>query len=360
MAKISKKINEEVKNLKENDNLFSYVKKNGDKYILEGLSKKEEIKFYNTIKNKVESAIGGIDPDNASSLKLSFVASLIMMYKQWIPRLLLTRLESFRKDAQTGEYTYGRSKAFSNVLFSQYFLNVLPSFLKTLGKTSLRGIPFYYKSDTIKSLTETTPYQSQWLVEAGKKKYLEKYQEFSKNGRQLDITQDQFVELFSNSVNSQLREFSVLTVFTAIVMLISAGADGDDEDDLILDPIASALGIRGFAENNKNVMRLMSRVLFKTNRDLWFAFSPQQALEIFQDVSPLLPFIAQLIELQATYLNEIYSRSLEDEAEENKVKSLHKTIKVIPYASELDFVFLNMSEDYREFLGEKEPTQMEF
>jgi len=104
----------------------------------------------------------------------------------------------------------------------------------------------------------------------------------------------------------------------------------------------------------------MSRVLFKTNRDLWFAFSPQQALEIFQDVSPLLPFMAQLIELLGVYSNEIYSRTAKDEAEENKVKSLHKTIKVIPYASEVDFVFLNMSEDYREFLGEKEPTQMEF
>ena len=346
--------------MKEKDSLFNYVKEKGESYEIQEISKKETIKYYNLIKNKIESSLGGIDPNNSSSLKLNFIASLIMMYKNWVPRTLLSRFESFRLDPQTSQYTWGRTNAFTNILFSNYFLNAMPTFAKTLGETMLRGIPFYYKSETLTNLTKTNIYATDWVVEASKKLYFEKLEEFAKSGKRLDLTQDQFAELFANSIYSQMREFAILTLFTAVIMTISAGSDDDKNDDWFFDPIANNLGIRNFIQRNKQLMKIMSRILWKTNRDLWFSYSGEQLVNLFQDVSPIIPFTVQITQLPFTFIEEVFGRLFGEESKKDKIHPLHETVKVTPYVGELDFILLNMSKDYQKTMGVKEPPKVTF
>lgn len=349
-AKLRKQRDKEIQELKEKSNLYRFVEEKNGKFSFKGIDlnslegKAQLLSYQNTIAHYIKQAIGNMDSFDKSVAGMDWYMKFLFQFKRWMPRLSGSRYQDLEYQYELNDYHYGRSRIFFRLFLSNTFV-----FMWEFSK-NLKSLLPYVKGDI----------NSASIIDIAKAKYLEKKIKLAARGQKMELTEDQFVDIYTNQLRKAFDFTYRLMLFSYLLSFISLSGGGDDEDSWIL--------------------KILSRYLFGVAREMGFDTSPEQLTSFFgKNVVPVIGTMADVVSLIDTYYNEAkgsieqklpdveYLNSTERaEKLAKRAKPVSKTIEMIPFMNQLHYflsakdVELPWGETYNEFLEIQPPkTQTE-
>lgn len=223
---------ERINKLKAEKSLVNVAKIENGNIVVDGLTQ-EAIADYRVAMIEYNRDLSGqMNNDNKAGYRRDTIFKSAMMFKGWIPKQVSLRTLDIYKNLETNEWQYGRARVFTKVLVDQGF--------KTIS--TIRNI--------LAGNDEGLAYMNA-MLEAKKEAYREK------EGKELNITEEEFYDLVRREVSNQMKELGLLLGLLAL--LISAKAAAPDEDD---------------DEYTKNRYKFWAKALNKITDEVRFYYDP--------------------------------------------------------------------------------------
>jgi hypothetical protein len=344
-TKLRKQRDKEIQELKEKSNLYRFVEEKNGKFYLKNIDlnslegQAQLLSYQNIIAHYIKQAIGNMDSFDKSVAGMDWYMKFLFQFKRWMPRLSGSRYQDLEYQYELNDYHYGRSRIFFRLLLSNTFV-----FISEFSK-NLKSLLPYVKGDI----------NSASIIDIAKAKYLEKKIKLAAKGQKMELTEEQFVDIYTNQLRKAFDFTYRLMLFSYLLSFISLSGGGDDEDSWIL--------------------KILSRYLFGVAREMGFDTSPEQLTSFFgKNVIPVIGTMADIISLINTYYNEAkgsveqklpdikYLNSIERaEKLAKRAKTVSKTIEMIPFINQLHYflsakdVELPWGETYNEYLEIQPP-----
>jgi hypothetical protein len=238
--------------------LTSAVKLADDKISIEGVSEDEIVKYSLKVSEFARNLNGSMNEDNKAAYRRDTLFSSFMMFKNWIPKLLLSRTGEIKYNVETEDWEYGRMRALAKVTTELGFRNI--------GK--LRGIITGSEEglDTLRG-----------ILDAKKQDY------FEKTGQELEITEEEFFDLMRREINNEMKELGMLFTFIGLAATVGFMKPPEDATD---------------AEKNK--WKLWAKASNKISEELSFYYLPTSAESITK--GSIIPSLG-LLSKSARFLN---------------------------------------------------------
>ena len=246
----AREIENEIKELQKTRSIYATKQLEDGKLVIPGLNleNREEIQRLTNLTRRISrNATGGISDNDLNKMNMNLWLKSIMVFKNWIPKLMETRFGEFRRvaddfsleiddDGHTlGEkYDVGRIRLFSSFIH----INIM--------KTAKEIID-------VLSVNENGVLKLDTLFE----KYSEQY--YRKTGKQLNMSREDFNDLIRNNLRNQLKELGIL--FSLLGMMLAMGFIAPDDDD---------------SKAEKNLYRYSQRVVDKFISELSFFYNPAE------------------------------------------------------------------------------------
>jgi len=248
--KVIGEINKEIDNLSKNKSIFATKKLVDGKVVIPGfdLKNRDEVQRLTNIARDISrTATGGFTDFDEISMNMNIFGKSAMVFKSWIPKLVATRFQGFKKmgddfgveikddGTTTGEvYDIGRARLFASFLS----LNVVKMVKDIKG--------------TIK------------LDDNGLAKIDELYQKYSKQyeqqtGERLNMSREDFIEMVRNNIRNQTREIAIVIALTQLLMVMGYFEPEDNA-----------------TKAEKNFFRYMKRTLARFSQELMFFYNPAE------------------------------------------------------------------------------------
>lgn len=246
--KFKQAIKEEIEELKSTRSIESISKIENGALVIPGLdlNNREEIQRLTNLTRRISrNATGGLSDSDLNNMSLNVWTKSMMVFKNWIPKLIDTRFGELRKihddfsveidddELTTGEkYDIGRLRLFGSLIGlsirdkGNYILNIL--------KMNEKGIKY------LDSLYE---------------EYATKYEK--RTGEDFTLSKEEFIDMIKLNLANQMREFAML--ISLLAASISLGFIGPDDDDNKAD---------------KNFFRFWQRVFDRFIQELSFFYNP--------------------------------------------------------------------------------------
>jgi hypothetical protein len=222
-----------VAELKETSSLYKVGKfgENGT-VTLPGVSKEAIADYRVRIQDHMRNINGKMSEDDKSAASRDTILNSFMTFRKWIPKQIGVRTLGLRKNATSGNWEYGRSRAFLKVW----------SHLGTRNIMKMR--------DIMTGSDEGLRIMDEMLI-AKKQEY------FRKTGKELEITREEFYDMMRQQLSNQMKELGLL--FSVMALAISAAllAPDDDEDQL-----------------TKNRYKYFLKIINKTSDEMSFYYNP--------------------------------------------------------------------------------------
>lgn len=245
------KIEAEIKELKKTKSLFVTKKLENGELVIPGLdltNRNELQRLTNLTRRISRNATGGFADGDMNRMSMSIWTKSMMIFKNWIPKLLDTRFSEFRKisddfsvviDESTGQisgekYDIGRIRLLGSVLGR--------GIIK--GAIDLRNI-LVMNDSGIAAVDE--------LFEKFRKKYEDE------TGEKLTMTREDFMDLIRTNLRNQMKELMILVTMLSTYMALGFIAPDDDDDA---------------DRATKNAHRYSQKVLDKFVGELSFFYNP--------------------------------------------------------------------------------------
>lgn len=222
-----------VAELKETSSLYK-VAEFGEKgkVILPGVSKEELADYRVRIQDHMRNINGKMSEDDKSAASRDTILNSFMMFRKWIPKQIGVRTLGLRKNATSGNWEYGRTRAFIKVW----------SHLGTRNIMKMRDI--MTGSDVGLRIMDE-------MLIAKKQEY------FRKTGKELEITKEEFYDMMRKELSNQMKELGLL--LSIMGLAISAAILGPDDDDDQL---------------TKNRYKYFLKIINKTRDEISFYYNP--------------------------------------------------------------------------------------
>ena len=314
-ASSKSKMKEEIEELKRTRSISAIKKLENGKLVIPGfdLSNQDEIRRLTTLTRRLSrNATGGMSDSDINKMQMNIFTRSMMVFKNWIPKLVDTRFSEFRKTSDDfsvrinedglieGEkYDIGRARLF----FSFMQLN----FAKSL-------------TDMINVMSANDK-----GLEILDKMYIEYANNYKiKTGEDLTLSKEEFNDLIRINLRNQFKEFALAIALTASYMALGYLAPDDDDD-----------------RAKKNAYRYAQRVLDKFTSELLFFYNPVEfekllsgnmfpAIGLFTDIKRFFDhFFAEVTGMD-------FSDSTDTEAEVRKnAQPVKNFAKMLPLAKSL-------------------------
>jgi hypothetical protein len=203
---LEKEFEADVKKLIDEKGVLNVSQVVNNELVIPGVEQKSDsvVEFRRKVQSLTKSALGSLSEDDVRMINMSVYGKSFMVFKNWIPRLIDVRFGNVKYNSASDAYEWGRTR--------MVFRIIKEDWSKSLGNlygtlvANQRGVDF------IRELYE-------------KKKI-----DYEKDtGKELDMTEGQFIELVRGNVKSQAVD---LLFYTAMLILV-AGIKNlpDDEED---------------------------------------------------------------------------------------------------------------------------------
>ena len=233
---LEKSFEERLKTLLENSTrLTSAVKVVNDKIIIENVSDEEIAKYSLMVSEFARKLSGQMNDKNKAGYRRDAIFSSFMMFKNWIPKLVTSRAGDLRKNMETGEWEYGRTRVMAKVLLS--LGNDKIETLSAIIKGDEKGLEFLRK-----------------MLENKKREHL------LNTGEELIITDEEFFDLVRTQINNEFKELGLLFGTFALVFAFGFLKPPEDASDL-----------------EKNRWKWWAKAFNKINEELSFYYLPTSA-----------------------------------------------------------------------------------
>jgi hypothetical protein len=315
-ARDSKKIEDEIIELKNTSSITNTMKLENDKLIIPGfdLSNFKEIDRVTKLSRRISrNATGGMSDSDINRMSMSVWGRSMMVFKNWIPKLVDTRFGELRKisddfsvtiddDGLTeGEkYDIGRVRLWWGVLISSVqdkSFNVL-----NILQVNDKGILLLDKM------------------------YLDYAQAYQKRtGEKFTMTKEDFNDMIKTNLKNQVQELTMLLVLFGLKLSMGLLAPDDDDDDIA----------------TKNFYRFSQRVVDKFVGELSFFYNPLEAEKILEgSMFPAIGLFSDVIKFMSHFSSqvlgfELFDPSLSSEEVREKAKPIKYLAKMLPVTKSL-------------------------
>jgi hypothetical protein len=200
---IRKKIEDEVKTLKETKSIYTTAKIVNDKIEIPGVDLQSEQwgRFRLKIKKVNKNVLGNSTRDDINSIRTSMLGSMAMQFRSWMPQMVQERFGKLKYDQDLEVHTMGKFNLFFQEMFTKRSVALLTAIVNASGTS---------------------------MVEAAKQKYLLLKAEAIEKGEEFTITEGEFVDMYIGNIRSLYKEFLIILGFGA---LIFTALSGDDDDE---------------------------------------------------------------------------------------------------------------------------------
>lgn len=247
---VAPKIEEEIEELKKTRSISVTKKLENGKLVIPGLdlSNIDELqRLTNLTRRLSRNATGNLADSDLNRMGMNIWTKSMMIFKNWIPKLVDTRFGEFRKVSDDFSVEIGDDGLTTG---EKYDIGRLRLFGYVIG-TSIR--------DRTSNIYNILSLNDKGL-ETLDKMYLEFAEQYQKRtGKPLEMDRDEFIDLIRNNLRNQIKELAILMSMFGAMFAIGFAAPDDDDD-----------------RADKNFHRYAQRTIDKFIGELSFFYNPAE------------------------------------------------------------------------------------
>ena len=267
------------------------------------LSNRTELQRITNLSRRISrNATGGMSDGDVNRMSMSIWTRSMMVFKNWIPKLLDTRFSEFRKVSddfsvivdengisQGQKYDIGRIRLFGRILMDSLTSSQFQ--IKNIMEVNDKGIE--YLDDLLL-------------------KFAEEYKK--ETGEELNIDRDQFFDLIRNNLRRQIQELAILGSLFGAMLALGFVAPDDDDD-----------------KATKNFYRFSQKVVDKFTNELLFFYNPIEFEKLLSGgMFPALGVVNDGVRFTKHFLTEVTGRAIDDDKMIEKAQPIKNLMKMFP------------------------------
>lgn len=290
---LEKTFEERVLKLKENSSLTKVAVMGTEEITIPGVSEIELAKFRTKIIEYGRNLNGQMNEDNKAGYRRDTIFSSFMMFKNWIPKLVSTRVLDIKKNVELNEWEYGRGRAFLKAWVHLGIKNT-SKMMDIINGTE----------EGLKILDE--------MLEA------KKIEHYRKTGQTLTITNEEFYDLMRQQLENQIKELKLLVGTMGLLIAAKVAEPPEDATDL-----------------EKNRYKFWAKAINKINDEISFYYNPTSMDAISK--GSLIPSIGLLHKVNTIFKSfgkYGYGQITNDEEMMEDANPLKYFLNVVPLGSQ--------------------------
>lgn len=311
LKEINSKIEKEVAQLKKENGLLAKTKLENDKLTIEGVDILDEsiLNYRSLIKNLSKDFLGTLESSDLNLANRKLIYKSFLVFKNWIPPLLDKRIGELRYVPGTDSYEVGRARMVGKLVWQNGIRSA--KMLKDILENNEKGVEYIAK-----------------LLEEKKEKYKQKH------GRNLDITEEEFMDIVKDAIRSQMAD----VMFFLLLGISVIGLHQMIPDDM--DP--EERGQWNFAQRLGN----------KLFDEMAFYYNPMAFVDIMNgSVFPGLGVVNDVYNFSNAVAKEMYGLSTGDDKMTENAHPLKYALKFSPMANNLSLYTAVVSPDFAKEMG---------
>jgi hypothetical protein len=267
-------------------------------FVIPGVDKKSDsvMEFRRLVQSFTTDALGSMSEENKRLINMNVYTSSMMVFKNWIPRLVDMRIGNIKYNAASDAYEWGRMRMIFNILATDIFksMNSLTSAIGGNNDVWLSQIRDLYEKKQIEYEANT--------------------------GKKLDMTEDEFIALVNQNIKNQAVDLIILLSLVALLAGLKAMAP-DDEEDVIV----------------RNQYKFLLKATDKLIDELMYFYDPTTPFDLVSGKGGILPSLGLLEnygKFFTNFLSENYGIITGDEEIQDDAKPIKYLMKSFPISSQ--------------------------
>jgi len=221
----------------------------------------------------------------------------MMVFKNWIPRLVDVRIGDIKYNAASDAYEWGRMR----MIFGMLTTDILKS---------------------INSLSSAIGGNNDvWLAQV-RSLYQKKQAEYkATTNKDLDMTEDEFIALVNQNIKNQALDLVILLSMMSLVVALKAAAPDDDEDALV-----------------RNQYKFLLKATDKLTDELLYFYKPTTPIELISGKGGIFPSIGLLDNYKkfvTNFVSENYGIIINDQEIQDDATPIKYLMKSFPISSQV-------------------------
>ena len=227
---------------------------------------------------------------------MNVYTSSMMVFKNWIPRLVDVRIGDIKYNAASDAYEWGRIR----MIFGMLTTDILKS---------------------INSLTSAIGGNGDVWLDQVRDLYEKKQADYEANtGKKLKMTEDEFIALVNQNVKNQALDLIILLSLLGLIAGLKAAAPDDEEDILI-----------------RNQYKFLLKATDKLTDEIMYFYKPTTPLDLISGKGGILPSIGLLESYKkfiTNFVAENYGIIAGDQKIQDDAKPIKYLMKAFPISSQ--------------------------
>ena len=288
----------DVKELLDSKGVFKLGQMVDGKFVIPGVDGKSDsvMEYRRLIQSFTSDALGSMSEENKRLVNMNVYTSSMMVFKNWIPRLVDVRIGDIKYNAASDAYEWGRMR----MIFGMLTTDVLKS---------------------INSVTSAIGGNNDTWLNQVKELYEKKQADYQANtGKKLDMTEDEFIALVNQNIKNQVLDLVILLTLISLVAALKAAAPDDDEDVIV-----------------RNQYKFLLKATDKLADELMYFYKPTTPLDLISGKGGILPSIGLLDNYKKFFTNfvsENYGIIVGDQEIQDDAKPIKYLMKSFPISSQ--------------------------
>jgi hypothetical protein len=271
---------------------------NGE-FVIPGVDKKSDsvIEFRRLVQSFTTDALGSMSEENRRLINMNVYASSMMVFKNWIPRLVDVRVGDIKYNAAADAYEWGRMRMIFGMLTTD-ILKSINSLSSAIGGNNDAWL------DQVRSLYERK--QTEYKATTNK---------------DLDMTEDEFIALVNQNIKNQALDLVILLSMMALVAGLKAAAPDDDEDPLV-----------------RNQYKFLLKATDKLTDEIMYFYKPTTPIELISGKGGIFPSIGLLDNYKkfiTNFASENYGIIINDQEIQDDATPIKYLMKSFPISSQV-------------------------
>ena len=241
-----------------------------------------------------KDALGNLSEDDLRLINMNIVTKSMMVFKNWIPRLVDVRLGEFKYNSASDAYEWGR-------------MRMVFSFLKDNLTSNMKGLV---------GLLTANEDGVAIIKEAFEKRKIEHFEQTG--GEVLQLDEALFIDLVRENVRAFALDAAVTLIIFAMVAALKAYLP-DDEDERV-----------------KNQYKFVVKAADKLKDELLYFWNPSSAASLLKSgIFPSLSLIEGGSKAISNFLTEMFAITTGNEKLEEDTKVIKYIMRTFPISSQM-------------------------
>lgn len=311
---IEEEFEQDVKKLIEEKGVLKLAQIVDNEFVIPGVDRKSDsvVKLRRTVQQISKDALGNLTEDDLRKINMTIYGKSFMVFKNWIPRLVDVRMGNLKYNNASDAYEWGRMRMVYRII-SQDLLGSLNNLRNSLVANE-KGIEFL------------------------RELYEKKKADYEKDtGKELQMTQDEFMDLVRQNIRGQMIDVVFLTTMFLLVSALKANMPDDDEDPAV-----------------KAQYRFVVKMADKFKDELMYFYDPTSFSNLVSTgVFPALGLIDNFKKGVTNFFVENWALATGDDETVEKTKVIKYWLKTFPFTNQMSGYIPMFSPELAKDLGLK-------